>query len=594
MTTTNIPAIQWQFEHDVDDAVSAGRFRATYRAVTSAKVWDPTIFNGVHIYQRQDSPDFIRITMSVEGTPVVVVEGVCDQHIYRDTATGAIGTVAGRDKMAILLDRRPTGSFIYNLNAFLQIPPAQFTRLIVNPPSPDIATILYGSAIINGQPAPNTDLYTAINQLMQTVNVPVIIHPGVPNYSLGPSITVTRDKSYAEYLAQLLRPLRLSEKHRVDALADPVTGSIHIIQRDNVPYNTVTMGHACFKDIEFEKTGLPNWPTVRFQGFSWRSPVRVTQGVTGLAEPIIRFEENISGASLIYTLETVTWPDAAGLEVEKYEKKTYTVDTLNGALSGCIEETLTTKTYNETLGSAGYGLLQQMRVTVQKTIPDVGGPFITKDTIDDYTYWTENIQPQTGAAAAAAGSGFPAGSLQSHTTIQLDYSETGPVADFTKKTTTVETISQSSNQVIRSLRTIVQDASGNVTTTQDIQDVGPFKIVGGKGGQVQGLGTVMTQMWIESGPLDVAGVTLPFVVNDEMIADQTTANQIHDWLVDEYASIKVRVHAMVQPDIRIRPGRIMAVTGAPSSWPVTSWYITAVRMVHEGFWTVEGTAWLVA
>jgi hypothetical protein len=296
MPTIEIEALDWSYSHDLDDAGSAAEFRATYRQQTAARVWDPNVHEDLAPYGGAAAPDLVAIIVTTDGLRRELVTGVVDEKGWRQDDSGVIGEVVGRDRMALLLDRRPAAGFTLQGTQY----------------DPDTGSLVYGESFMS-----------AVQQVCSRAGVAVQFRGNVVNYWLGDSVVVSPQQTYAQVIAPLLGPLRWSERHRVDAWMEGPTliiaarsASAEVVQVEAARIDDARMAESVAlpgspADAPAGEPGQPGGPgmgaapkpKVRVEGYKYQ---REVPDIGGEAAPNAETYENAGGEE---TLEEIWYTE---------------------------------------------------------------------------------------------------------------------------------------------------------------------------------------------------------------------------------------------------------------------------------------------
>ena len=104
-----VKGIRWSVSHDLSGGLAARMFDVLYTKVNGVSVWDETQYNLIEMYRGESDPDLVRIRADWDGDERDVVLGVVDRSGREQTDEGVAGTLSGRDKAALVLDRFPGG-----------------------------------------------------------------------------------------------------------------------------------------------------------------------------------------------------------------------------------------------------------------------------------------------------------------------------------------------------------------------------------------------------------------------------------------------------------------------------------------------------
>lgn len=548
MATRDIDSTQWTFRHDLDDVASAAGFSADYQRL-SARRWDSDYYDDIRVYRGEANPDLVRVFVTTDGFRSLLVEGVVDGSGRTEQMDGTRGRLAGRDKMALLLDRRPTTAFT-----------------IQGATVDEACTISFGETFMS-----------AVQALMADAGIPVQFEGPIIDYRLGRSMVVTRDRTYAEYLQELLTPLRWSEKHRVDTWVEG--GKLYVVHRDEEFRGEVVMARARVTVDTVEKVVAIPQGGIRVEGWNYQCPEddlpdEPTPGLPWSSGYTITYPVRTSSITLVsgrtetYETEEIEWYDARGNLLKRYTKTTYLsrTRTEERTYEATYENDPTLGTYNAKLTETERVVLTDFHSVPPNIARAIQGEVI-RDKKSEWTYYDDG-DPKTMDAYER----------------ELDESgdkATSPLKEKLRRTTRMR-YRRTSGYTVRETEIVEFKPNNVVQRTFEVSEVGPFKLET-RGGRVTGSGKKMVDQQVSAGPDDAV-----HVFSSDLLGDQASVDAIRDDLLDDQANYKLRVSVTATPNAAVRAGHVVAVDAL-------RFFLTSLSMSGGGSsvgMTMEGVAWL--
>jgi len=524
-TVTEVLAFEWSVDADLEAAgLFASGFRARYnQPLASTQQWDNGIFGGLQIYRGQASPDLVRIRGTFDGITDVIITGVADRNGIA-FQNGVVGELAGRDLLALALDRYPTAR-----------------------------TIPKG-----------TNVGAAVAQL-----APFPLIWNAPSYILGRDLPVTADRTVAEWIQDLLVPLRWAERHRVDTWVDGqnlyVADRMQFARGDvSLPYDRVILER-------MEETGLPAVDGVYVEGASYDALEAVPgAGITSTTTQDTQ-TTTAGNTTTIITTNTTEWKDALG-RLYRRDRYVNTETFVNSILQLIVLETYyMIATF---LDGAGYSVqLQGKRASETETG--------TKTRKDGLTAQYKTINRSWTYDAA--------GEQASEVTTEVSYDvETGTQGEHVL---TKYAFTRAGGQVNRIWDVQQTDAtSGEVKRRTGQSEVGAGSLPTASLAPVPAGFQRVTKHYHSSG-----AATLHRRESSDLLGSDADCNTIAALIWEDYLYKKVRVILRFPPALDVKPGKRLTVTGAPSYWKSNVFYVLSSSASKTGKGAeqrIEGIAWI--
>ena len=412
---------------------------------------------------------------------------------------------------------------------------------------------------------------------MAEAGIPVIID-GVTNYKLGASMAVTTERTWGEYLSQLLEPLRWSEKHSVDTWFE--NGTLYIIGRDTNFRGTRQINSARIFSDRFEKTSLPATNDVLVEGWTYQRsvddlPLVATPGYPWTSNYEHRPEERtttltVAGKQESYRTREVEFYNSKGQLYSTYKEIVYlTKDRKEEHTKNIVFEEDPTKV---TFGNV-------LEETEQFVLNDTsGGNNIVNETVRDIkTVWSYF---------------FDTGDTRTMDKFEVVRAETGssPLA-IEKTVLTRQVFSRTVGQIKRTTEVIETDADGNVTRSFETAELGPFKLVS------FGLGAPAGKKQ-ESVTVSSGSSSARTKFRSELLGDQDSIGQIRTFILDDHDFIKETITLRIAPKLDIRVANRLDVLSPPAHWDAsTGFFVLSTRITRDSRTTVmdlEVARWLAA
>lgn len=559
MPTFPIKAIDLDVSQNLDEGASAGQYRVSYDQVDASPSpprWDETYYNAIRPYRGESDPDLVEIFAEADGHDEMLIRGVVDRSARAEEGGVVRGVLTGRDLTATLLDRYPSSAF----------------------------TIQGATVDSNGNLVFNKTFITAVQQLMEAAGVPVFFD-SVTDYKLGASIAVTTDRTFGQYLADLLTPLRWSEKHAVDTWWEGNT--LFLVGRDGNFRGTRAVDAARLLVDEVERTAPAQAADVRVEGWTFERPVADIPSAGPVAGqswttsfivnyPVRTITVSVAGRTEVYTIEESEYYNRNGQLYATYKKIVYLTKIRTEVYSSEItfDEDPTHKSFRAKLRQRETFNLTDL--TPGNTIQDV----TVRDAQTEWTYFDDN------------------GDTRTMTAIVVEKPQSGTVQFNTspeKTTVTRETYRRSAGYIWKETETLEEDpVTGAVNRFLKTEQVGPFRLdftVGGGAAPTPGLK-------MEKATQGAGAATSPIRYQSDLLGDQTSIDAIRAHLLDEHASIRRSVRFHLFPKLDIKVGNRVDVASPPSWWDVSSGiFVTGVRFQkRSGIFRmdVEGLTWFAA
>lgn len=553
MAIFDIDAITADVDWDLDDTLASGAYRIQYSKVNGSFQWDSTYYDSIGLYRGQVDPDLVRIRLTDPlGIQEEVMLGIVDRSgRQRDGGNGVVGSIAGRDLLALVLDKYPTtattlqGVTIYQADPYVSsdatiVPVTNFT---------DALTELVGLAGLGG----------------------VLFDLGGDDYPIGRSIPVTTDRTYGEVLADLLTPWRWSEKHRADVW---VEGDVlRIARRGLNARGTVNVEYEMLTVHRYEKTVKPAGD-VRVEGATYEVLVPSHDQPPGTDDDIR------------VTTNHVTGPTA---------RASYTETLIEYYTDDKLEHTVRQRSYDDFLR---FETWVANSTFIRDPSSEADG---NKDTETETHTVADNrsgenpwypLQKTVSTKNAKWNYYSDTGDTQSADVTETEYDESAedelqlPIKDFRVSN---QHYSRSVTQVVRQSQTSEFDPdSGALRTQFGLPEVAPFRGRGALG--IERPGTRREQRKFSAGP-----ETAHLKFSSELLGSDAACLLIHGRLVDEFAGTRLGISITLPADFRIKHGMALQVLNAPAWWDASNFLITASRIhsAHDGLMMdLEGVAWL--
>lgn len=529
-----LDAFEWSFAHDLASLLNAASYEAKYQKTDAAKGWDNTTFDGIELYQGEDDPDLIIINATFDGMEAQVVRGVVDRSSRSQNAIGVVGVVAGRDRMALVLDRFPAEAFT-----------------------------LQGISVVNNVPVAGLTYREAIQQVATEAGLGVIWQVGDDDYDLGKSIPVTTDQTFGQILAQLLGPWHFSRKYSHDAWIEG--NNLRIVRRDlgaaavEVPYHRLRI-------TDYHKTVLPAVNDVRVEGATYQTLVN-EPGAFGLDDgyPGVRITEKTvtnpdapapaPAGSMSYTETTAQHYDSAG-RLFRIVKTTQYAD-LNYTESEITDREFVNNEFlpsHNQIESEEY----EKRVTNFRTGFALNNTLV-KSRTKTVVYFDDN------------------GDVESEDDMEIAYETASgsPVSAYTetKRIITTKINMRSLGQLSKTTNVVeLETSTGKVKRTFTVEDLGPFKLSATRGSSTP-LGKRQEEAQISCGPEDSKRLE-----QSDLIGDEDTACLLRTRLTEEHGLAVVDIQIAMLPSHNIKAGRRLQITGVPAWFDVDEFYILSTNI----------------
>lgn len=627
MPVVEIEATEWSYSHDLDDAGSAADYRAKYLEGDLQLVWDPSLHQSTIPYQGQSNPQIVAIIVTTDGLQRELVRGVVDSASWSHDLI-VTGELFGRDQMALLLDRFPSETFV--------IKGAE-----VNPAT-------------GGLTYHNT-FASAVQLVCGKAGVPVSIG-NVVNYLLGNDVVLSQERTYAQTLAELLGPLRWSERHKVDAFME---GNVLYVRPRSQPVGTVSIEAARIKTPRFVKSigliaGGDDPPKVRIEGFSYqrevsgipgdvasrveryalhgdiheqkifvdedgkytdkppkerdeekgKEPARPIPGLPWFTGYMYSPEERevsltVQGITESYTVKEIEYYDSQGRLTGTYKRTDWQSKSRWEEHRSSVEfEWDGTKvSYGNKISEYVIHFVHAVAYAYNEEnelVTDIHE--VVHEKKSEWTYWWDNGDTQ---------------SMDSFEVIKDESAQKSPLP-LKERVITKQRFRRSMGQIWRDTEVITFDDTGLIERSFEVREIGPFKIswtagvvgvgVGVEMGKddVAGPGKTMQTVVIVARPADgsvlVEGGTMPgdanYLFSSGLIGDPQSASQIRNLILSDWAT-KVDVTLAFMPDVRVKPARTLEVANADSWWDAISFFVFGVQCpTHTSEMVVQGVAWL--
>lgn len=550
MATYDVLAKTFDVQHDIDDAFSSAGWSITYERLTAAQVFDPFFFNDIEIYHGEASPDKVRIKVNVDGIESEIMLGVVDRNGWTDRQGGAVsGSMGGRDLMAFILDKTPTTGF----------------------------TIAAG-----------TKFRDAVEQIAELAGLSVSFF--CDDYTISTPVPVTVDNTFGSVLQTLLTPFRWSEKHRVDAW---VEGTILTIAERNYsapPRGTVTINAERLVTNRMEKSRNVQVDDVKVDGARFRVVIispDLDSAHTDESDETITSDDGKN----IYTIHTEEEFDNKGRPIRKDIDKVWLLRVSQqfpaGGPTTRTEHTHDEYAYHDNVGQdvPFYSLLKseesyhEVTDTWGPVSGKVGGPERISERVVQWDYYPDNgdakSQEVSDVQRTEDGTKIPTSWNGTNTVTSIRWYRMGGQTTQVANGTEYQLGGVQSGAVKRSWR-----------TTQ----VGAYKVPSASEGVAKSNEQV-TEGQYSAGPTSYA---MKLRREQSDMLDNAGCALVRGHLLDENTSTMVAASFRMPFDPRIKPGKLLAVQQAPSWWPVTSFYITAIRATAgEGLDSdIEALAWV--
>lgn len=556
MPVLEIPAKTWSYTADLGDAPAAAAYSATYVARKNDGTFDDQFFSGIRVFRGEADPHFVRIKPTIDGIQETLMLGVVDRNgAVRQRGGALAGFVSGRDLIALALDRYPSA-------------PTTLDGFTVN---------------ADGALAPRETFKGALRRLAEAVGLTVLYD--CPDYKLGRSVPVTTDRTFGEVMQELLRPLRLSEKWRVDVWVEGTT--LRVARRGQEARGTVIVDAARIKLERMEKTALPAVDGVRVEGASYEAEedeiggtqvaglVSITGQPYGTPFGPFTVTKTVAGKTIAYVDEGQQYYDAKGRMTSSFRKVTYL-------------SSIRTEKWEKTC-----------EYYVDSTLPYDGAPKRETETYKVDQIWVtqqgEEIVRQRDASWQYFGDN---GDLLAEDVFEVEKDEQAklPLPVNIERTSRFR-YRRSAGRVLRDYETTeVDPGTGAVSRTFGTTDQGPFNADAGQ--KVSGVahpGRRMAQKTVAAGPEPTSGKFR--LEKSEYLGSEADCEAVRQDLIDEHASVRLGVSLDMEPDLRVKPGKVLTVQGAPGWWPTAQFTVIAVSKEAESRgmgMRVDGVAWLAA
>lgn len=548
MTITNVTAIEWSVNQDLSSPLTAAGFTAKYDKVNGQLVWDPSQYNNIKLFSGETNPDLVRIKATYDGVEQEVILGVVDRSGRAQGATGVLGTLVGRDRLALALDGYPA-----------------------------VASSLQGITVdpVSNSHIPQKRYTEAVSELASAAGLSVLFSIGTDDYAIGKTIPVTTDQTFGEMLAQLLEPWRLSDRYAHDAWVEGTT--LRVVRRD-LAAGTVQVEYERLEVTNYGKSRLPAVNAVRIEGADYEVLVAdpdAVGGCPGIRNTAISFVG--IDAETSYT-ET---------EAQHYNALCQLVLIVRNRVYGDLKRSevwTTTMTYLDDPDSAAHGQkvteIQEHRVTDSRE----GNAFLQDLASKKTTVWS--YYEDNGDVATEDV-------LEQRFGKEVDSIPTDGKKDRldeSKRILTSYRYVRSAGQLFRFWDTTETDAIKKKVTHESGQsEVGPFK-VGAQSGSVVPFGKKQESRQIVCGPANARRVE-----SNDLIGDAVAACLIQTRVAEDHNRIRLDITARMLPDHNVKVGRILQIQNAPAWYDTSSFYIIAstVRATERGATQeLRGVAWL--
>ncbi len=551
ITDITINAERFELSHDVDDAISAMTYDVEYEPRGTTEVFDPTFFNTLRLYDGRNVLDQVRIKGTVDGITDQLVLGIVDRNGWTDREGGSVaGRIQGRDLAALILDSHPTKIFAFPVGS---------------------------------------TFYASVRTLAAKAGL-----AGVQffcrNYIIGTTYPVNLDRTLVAALQDLLTPLRWSEKHRTDAWVDNNILTVAERNYTNPARGTITVDAARIIVDRFEKTRLISVDDVRVEGARFKiilTDPNASTSTTVTNTRHVDLTDPKNGAVVESFDETLTIVyDAFSRVISTDRLRTYLIR--GGAFTVRFEHESATNTFWADDGTTSPANLARRGKEKEHT-----SFFDITDEWSNQVIATERVSSIFSTADYWERFGN-AKSIDRSETL-LDQDSPSPLAIKSKSVESTRWY-YSGKQVIQEKTLTTFNPDGSVSSTNSTRDIGAFDVTQGAQTTAGANQQVLESQFFAGpavlGPLGFQGILRR--EQSDMLGSNADCAGIRTDLIDEHVSIKVGISLRMPFDFRIRPGKLLVVQNAPSWWPITQFYITAMRIsAGDGFLSdVEALAWV--
>lgn len=554
-----IDAFEWSVSHDLSALLNAATYEARYQNSNAQMGWSPTIYDDIELYGGEADPDLVVIRATFDGNTAEVMRGVADRSSREQGPRGVNGVVAGRDKMALALDRYPDAPFTIQ-------------GIMTNSGG--------GVTVIPGQ-----KYREAVQIVAGLAGLSVLWNVGTDDYDIGRTIPVTTEQTFGQILSQLLEPWHLSRKYGHDAWIDGTT--LRIVRRD-LGEATVSVSFDRLRVNDYHKTRLPAVNDVRVEGATYETivddPEAIGEECPGIRETAISvFNADPKQA---YTETTAEHLDAfcrlilfvknriyGDLIRSELEIKTISYVGNTDRIDNIVREIRETDgrqfspvpPSNENLGHELVADLREREVTVFSYYEDgdvkTEDVFIQKYGGKDQRYLSGTSSPSEIAYDADATVKDTNSNRQLDTLIESE------------RTVRTYRYIRTAGYLVRFVdQTDTNVLKGTVIRRFGQDEVSPYK-VGASTGSTIPRGKKQETAQISCGP-----TTAKRVETNDMIGDATSACLLRTRIVEEHGLELLDISVQGLPDHNIKAGRRMNITGAPSWFDATNFYILSTEI----------------
>lgn len=573
MSEIVVDAFEWAVSHDLSALLNAASYEARYQKTDTAKRWVSTIYDGIELYGGEADPDQIIIRAKFDGNDDEVIRGVVDRSSRGQNARGVVGVLAGRDMMALVLDRYPNAAFT-----------------------------IQGITVVNNLPVVGQTYRQAVQIVAGLAGLSVIWNVDTDDYDVGKTIPVTTEQTFGQVLAQLLEPWHLSRKYGHDAWISGTT--LNIVRRD-LGAATVSVPYGRLRVTEYHKTRLPTVNDIRIEGATYETivddPDSLDGDCPGIRQTVVSVLNN--DPKQAYTETTAEHRDEfcriilyvkhrlfGDLIRSETEIKTFTYDGTTDRIASMVREIRETDgrqfspvpPATENLGYELVADLREREVTVFSYYED--GDVETEDVF---------IQKYGGKDQK-----FLSGTADPD---EIEFDEDATVKD-TNSNRQLDTLIES-ERTVRSYRYIrtagylvrfvdqtdTNVLKGTVTRRFGQDEVSPFK-AGASIGSTIPRGKKQETAQISCGP-----ETAKHKEVSDMLGNEATACLLRTRLTEEHTLELLDIQVEMLPDHNIKAGRRMNITGVPAWFDATNFYILSVDTRKDGngaLQSVRGIAFL--
>lgn len=612
MALLSVTATDWTYRVDLSQGV--GQFEANYVDVENFAPIE-NIFSGATL------PDRLDIYVLSQGSYQLLSDFVIDEYRIREGPDAVTGTLSGRDSKALLLERFPVFTGAASTDHILR--------------SENGSTTYRGMSVAsNGSITYQATAVEALTDLVQRAGFTPSIN--VDDYSLGQDFVQGTETSFGEAIRQLLEPVRVTEKYRADVILAGDT--LWIWQRDKgAPFGTVNIPYEDFTDRAIERQRPTLASSVQIQGSPFTyfepEPVTITTAIAGWAftsdysksyGPVTIKDPNC-GIDL-YTKEWTVNYDFKGRAttfIYRVQYHNYPIYDQNGIVQH-IEPHIRRETRTETfeyedLNTLDQGALPRLKKkNMEKFVEDfthvkTWDKKSNKLKAEHQNYVSQVTQrvESTWTWPSAVGTSDEEreharriGALAEETInyecdtkdLIIPIGKTSPNLAFaplyTKNKTGYHYI-QSGNQLIRIVvdeGTDPAESGPQVIKETVFDEIGPGELPTAPQGIANPINQRSVTDRIECGP-DTANekIVLP------RVGKTSDACRIRDQVIDQRKRWSLLGNFTMMPNLNVREGQQMNITGAPPRWQTTSFYIAgrAFERTADGLiMRLTGLAWL--